>query len=223
MRSMLQLGLTVGLGGFTVSRFPVIFCLLLLTQSVWATDSVLRVQSYVISENDPSLHLDRTYMKNGTFYTEGIDVLMEYRVCPSYHESYCIFQANRNLIFSIPKVADSVKDGWEFGGFKFKVKNVSESQETVVIHGYPSDAFQESISESGYEIKVYVFLYSWEVGLTSFSRKIKLPDGDVQTSVWVFSNPVDFQALNEKLDEYAKLTQSELKLLEGGEFNLPLR
>src|SRR5690625_7990735 len=53
MRSMLQLELIIGLGGFTVCRFPVIFCLLLLTQSVWATDSVLRVQSYVISENDP--------------------------------------------------------------------------------------------------------------------------------------------------------------------------
>lgn len=163
------------------------------------------------------------FLDNGSFSVSGGDVAIEYRICGEDHDYSCIYTANRNVTFAIPREGLEVDREWGFGGFGFRVTGLSKARGDTLftITARTTTDLDKSLRNLGYELDKVVFLYSTNKGLLSFNRYFNVGNTDALIDSWILGEGLLIESLDRRIDSSVILTDKEYYLLRSGTYDLP--
>lgn len=182
------------------------------------------VEAFSFRSSADSKPLGLHFWKNGSFVDNEGDVAIEYRVCGKNIDYLCIFTANRNVVFAIPRaVALNRHEEWGFGGMKFKIVGISEVRgDTLVnITSKATAGFEGFLRDNGYKLNKIDYLYSVKRGVLSFNRYFEFGKPDPLVDSWVFPDGLNLDVHGKKLHRSALLTAKQFQRLRDGAYELP--
>lgn len=202
--------------------FLAVLCMILFFgRNVYARE--VFVEAFSFSDSGHSKPLGFHFWKNGSFLPNGSDVAIEYRVCGEDLDYSCIFTANRNVIFAVPRASKLKRhEEWVFGGMQFKVSGISEFRgDTVVnITSKATADFESFLKDNGYRLSKIDYLYSNRRGVLSFNRYFDSGGPRAVVDSWVFPMGLNLDEAAKKLHCSALLTTKQFQRLRDGAYEL---